>query len=93
LKLQELKERVIAEFGDGLERATPELVERFVALVHAELSEQMRCGEFIVVDESSNSYLDVLRQFFRRTLDMPPEDAAVLLWLTAFEWLFSTIED
>ncbi|MCS7254718.1 MAG: hypothetical protein RMK18_07470 [Armatimonadota bacterium] len=93
MRLQELKERVIAEFGDELERATPESVERFVASVHAELSEQMRSGEFIVVDESSSSYVDVLRQFFRKTLDMLPEDAAVLLWLTAFEWLFSTIEE
>lgn len=93
MTLKELKERAIAEFGDDFERATHETVERFVTLIHAELSLQIKRGEFIVVDESSNSYLDVLRQFFRKTLDMHPEDAAVLLWLTAFECLFSTIAD
>jgi hypothetical protein len=93
LTLQELKERAIAEFGEELERATPESVQRFVALVHAELSSQMKRGQFVVVDETSDSYLDVMRRFFRKALDMPAEEAAILLWLTAIEWLFSSIEE
>lgn len=91
MTLSELKQRAIAEFGPQFERATPESVQLFVARIHEELSPRLRRGAFTVTEDIADSYVDILRSFFRSALDMPPEDAAVLLWLTAFEWMFSSM--
>jgi hypothetical protein len=92
VRLAEFKQRVLHEFGEDLSRATPDNVRVFASRLQAELSNQPQQGRQFELNETAKSYEEVLRQFFARVLEYPPEEAAIALWLSAIELAFGGLE-
>lgn len=91
MDLGEFRRMVTKEFGKGLEHATPDNVRRFMDRVHSDLlGSQIK--ERIVLDEHAASYEEVLKDFFTKVLELPKDDALMMLWLLAFDFAFSAIE-
>lgn len=91
MDLHEFRKLVAKEFGKGLEHATPDNVRHFMDHVHSDaLGSHMR--ERIVLDEHASTYEEVLKDFFARVLELPKDDALMMLWLLAFDFAFSAIE-
>jgi hypothetical protein len=86
-----LREKVRAEFGPNLERVTPAGAREFLERLYRELHLEALKGGIMELDDTAGSYEQIMAEFFSRTLDMPPEDAAVALWLWAFENYFASI--
>ncbi|MCS6860083.1 MAG: hypothetical protein NZT92_07180 [Abditibacteriales bacterium] len=92
MRFVEFKQRVVAEFGENLHRATPDGLLTFASRLQAELSAQPAPDKHFELNESAKSYEEVLRQFFARVLQYPPDEAATVLWLTAIELAFGGLE-
>ena len=88
---KELRRLVIKEFGRGLEHATPANVREFLDRMQLGVIGPGAKGR-IVLDESASSYEEIIKEFFIRVLEMPRDEAIVLLWLLAFDLSFSSIE-
>ncbi len=91
LKLQEFRKLVKAEFGEGLEHATPANVREFVDRIENEIF-QSKFSHRIVLSEECTSYEEVIKDFFARMLELPPEEAMAALWTLALDLAFATIE-
>jgi len=89
----ELRERVRAEFGPHLERITPAGAREFLDRLYQELHRAAHPGGLIEISEAAGSYEQIMTEFFTATLDMAPEEAAVMLWLWAFEQHFAALEE
>ena len=90
MNLEEFKKAIYGEFGDNLEHATPGNVRDFLDHRAGPLGPQLK-GR-IVLEERAASFEEVLKDFFVRVLELPREDAIVMLWLLAFDFAFSAIE-
>jgi len=91
MDLYEFKKLVFEEFGEGLEHATPENVRSFLDRVQGGvLSAHLK--ERIVLEERASTYEEVLKDFFANVLELPKDDAIMMLWLLAFDLAFSGIE-
>lgn len=95
MRLAELRELVRQEFGPRLERATPASVREFLDRLQVRLHAESGEGPpyVIEVDEQARSYEEIVADFFSRALDYEPEQAAIMLWLLAFEQHFAMLED
>jgi len=91
VRLEEFKTKVFNHFGNDLEHATPANVRAFLDEVQQSLSSRPGPGRPWVIDETAGSYEEVLRQFFARVLEFPPEEAVMALWLVAFEACFAAL--
>jgi hypothetical protein len=91
VKLHEFRKLVKAEFGESLEHATPANVREFVDRLENEIF-QTKLTHRIVLNEECKSYEEVIKDFFAKTLELPPEEAIVALWMLALDLAFSTIE-
>jgi hypothetical protein len=94
MKVEEFREKVRRAFGDDLHRASPATVRDFLDRVHDDVPLPISIdGEHrIPIDESANSYEEVMRTFFNRVLDLPPEQAVQMLWVVAFDLSYAIIE-
>jgi len=94
VRLADLKRLAEAEFGPNLENATPANVREFLERLQQEAFQQARSSQtrFEMPVEQARTFEEVIRDFFARTLEMPPEDAAPLLWLVALELAYAAIE-
>ncbi|MCC6442042.1 MAG: hypothetical protein IT210_01155 [Armatimonadetes bacterium] len=91
LKLKEFRNLVRREFGPGMAHATPANVREFLDSRQAELfTREMR--ERIILNETATSYEEILKDFFARVLDMPQEEAIIMLWTLACDLSFASIE-
>lgn len=91
MDLNEFRRLVSKEFGKSLEHATPDNVRHFMDRVHSDvLGSHIR--ERIVLDEHASTYEEVLKDFFTRVLELPKDEALMMLWLLAFDFAFSAIE-
>ena len=90
MNLDEFKKTIYGEFGKNLEHATPGNVRDFLDHKIGTLGPQLK-GR-IVLEERAASFEEVLKDFFVRVLELPREDAIVMLWLLAFDFAFSSIE-
>ncbi len=89
----EFRRRVLQAFGPGLERTNYGSVHTFCAQIREELSPTPRCGDaLLLVDEPAIGYDEVMRGFFESTLQQAAEEAAISLWLHAFETWYSEAE-
>jgi len=91
MDLEEFRQALRREFGPNLEHATPANVRGFLD----ELSSKQfrsRLRKRIVLDEPKTTYEEILRDFFSRVLDFPPDEALILLWTMAFELSFVMLE-
>lgn len=91
MRLDEFKSLVAAEFGPGLKNATPANVREFLDRMQQEVF-QSRLAERIVIDEPATTYEEVIKDFFTRILDAPPDEAVVALWTLALDLSFAAIE-
>jgi hypothetical protein len=85
MRRSQLRERVRTEFGANLERLTPAGAREFLEDLYRELHRESDPGGRVELNETAGSYEQVMGEFFAGTLDMPVEQAMVLLWLWAFE--------
>ncbi len=91
MRLDEFKQAIKREFGPNLEHATPANIREFLD----RLQQQGRTPglqDRIELSETKVTYEEILRDFFVRVLDYPPEEAVILLWTMAFELSFSALE-
>ncbi|OFX15080.1 MAG: hypothetical protein A2Z18_03055 [Armatimonadetes bacterium RBG_16_58_9] len=91
VKLEEFRNLVKAEFGDGLKHATPANVREFLDRVETDVLPE-KVSHRIVINEPCNSYEEVIKDFFAQILDLPPEEAVVALWTLALDLAFGAIE-
>lgn len=91
MKLEEFREAIRREFGPNLEHATPANVRDFLNDLSRRQFEA-RLRKRIVLNESKTTYEEILKDFFSRVLDFPPEEALILLWTMAFELSFTVLE-
>jgi len=91
MKLNEFRQLVKAEFGDGLAHATPANVRDFLDRVETEvLPDQV--SNRIVINEPCNSYEEIIKDFFAQVLELPSEEGVVALWTLALDLAFGAIE-
>ena len=95
MTIAELRELVRQEFGPHLERATPASVRDFLDQLQVRLHKESGEGPPYVIEaeEGTHSYEEIVADFFSRVLDYEPEQAAILLWLLAFEQHFAMLEE
>lgn len=91
MDIREFKKLVSSEFGEGLEHATPGNVREFLDRMQFDVLGPHLKGR-IVLEERASSYEEVLKDFFVRVLELPRDEALMLLWLLAFDFAFSAIE-
>ena len=98
MKLDEFREEVKGEFGDGLQRATPASVQDFLVRMQSRLFADAGRGEhaFELREPSAADYNEIVTQFFARVLRAKPEqieEAMMMLWLVGFELHFARLEE
>ncbi|GAB4462204.1 MAG: hypothetical protein OHK0029_28650 [Armatimonadaceae bacterium] len=93
MELSEFRSRIRQTFGDDLHRASPASVREFLDRLQEQSIPIPPEGEHrIRIDETARSYEEVMRTFFNRVLEMPPEKAVQMLWLVAFDLSYAIIE-
>lgn len=92
MELTDFRRRVRRAFGDDLHRATPATVRDFLDELQDNLPMPLEGERRIEIEESARSYEEVMRTFFNRVLDLPPEKAAMMLWAVAFDLSYAVIE-
>lgn len=90
MTLAEFRRRVHEEFGPDLEHMTPANVREFLEKLQREGKPP---GGRYALNESKNSYEAILRDFFRQTLDVPPEQAVIPLWTLALELAYADLRE
>jgi hypothetical protein len=91
VKLDEFRNIVRSEFGDGLAHATPANVREFLDRMETDVLPD-KFSNRIVLDEHCNSYEEVIRDFFAQILELPSDEAIVALWSLSLYLAFSAIE-
>ncbi len=91
MDLGDFKKLVNQEFGKGLDHATPENVREFLDRVQVDALGPGLKGR-IVLEEKASSYEEVVKDFFAKVLDLPKDEALVMLWILSFDLIFSAIE-
>ncbi|MFA6665100.1 MAG: hypothetical protein WCT06_00875 [Armatimonadota bacterium] len=91
MDIGDFKNLVKEAFGKNLDHATPENVKEFLDNMTACGLESAIDGR-AVLDEDASLYEEIVKDFFSKVLDMPKEDALIVLWLLAFDLVFSAIE-
>ena len=91
MNISDFKSLVTQEFGANLEHATPANVRDFLDRMQIDMLSPGVKGR-IVLEENATTFEEVLRDFFAKALDLPPDDAVIMLWLMAFDLAFSAIE-
>lgn len=91
MDLGEFKGLVNTEFGKHLEHATPGNVRDFLDRMQLNSLGANLNGR-IVLEEHASTYEEVVKDFFAKVLEFPKEEALMLLWLLAFDLVFSAIE-
>lgn len=92
MEISEFRRRVRRAFGEDLHRASPASVREFLDQLQDDIPVPTSEGHHFVVDESARSYEEVMRTFFCRVLDLPPEKAIQMLWAVAFDLSYAVIE-
>lgn len=95
MQLAEFRERVIAQFGPRLERATPATVEEFLESVSAEMGQGAddESGEPVTLDEKAHSWEQVIHEFLGLVLEQPTESRFIQLWLLGLMLHFQSLND
>lgn len=89
-----LRELINLEFGPGLKRISPAGARDFLNRLYREHHVAAHPdSQRIEINESAGSYEQIMAEFFTNTLDLPAEDAAVMLWLYAFEQHYTSLQE
>ncbi|MCW5932731.1 MAG: hypothetical protein KIT45_00335 [Fimbriimonadia bacterium] len=92
MRLSEFRQLVEAEFGPNLENATPANVREFLERLQAENAEENRMPRYEMREEKAHTYEAIVKDFFARVLEMPEQEAVILLWMVAIELAFAAVE-
>jgi hypothetical protein len=92
MSLDDFKARVRREFGDDLHRASPATVRDFLDRMQEDVHIARLGDRRIILEESAKSYEEVMRSFFARVLELPPDEAITMLWAVAFDLSYAIIE-
>lgn len=94
VRLAEFRERVRNHFGENLRNATLANVREFLDQLQKEAYDNARdeTGCYEMPEEPARSYEEVMQDFFARVLELPAEQAVILLWTTAIELAYAAIE-
>ena len=92
VRIEDFKQLVKAEFGPGLRKATPANVREFLDKLQQEVLQNRVTAERFIIDEPATTYEEVIKDFFARILDAPPEEAIITLWALALDLSFAAIE-
>ncbi|MBM3493028.1 MAG: hypothetical protein FJX72_01705 [Armatimonadetes bacterium] len=91
MKVEEFRRLVRHEFGQNLQYATPANVRDFLdGLAQKQFEGKLK--RRIVLDEPKTTYEEILKDFFSKVLEMPKDEALILLWTMAFELSFEVLE-
>jgi len=90
--LQTFKELVYQEFGTHLEHATPANVREFLDRLQMQEVAKRLPGERFEINETGTTYEEIIKDFFARVLEMPRDDAIILLWTLAIDLAFAAVE-
>lgn len=91
MDLKEFRGIVGKEFGNNMEHATPGNVRDFLDKMQFNVFGPEMKGR-LILEEYASSYEEVMKDFFAKVLDMPKDEAIMMLWLLAFDFAFSAIE-
>lgn len=91
MKIEDFRSAIRGEFGANLEHATPANVREFLDSM-SERAHEGAVRKRIVLNEPKTTYEEILRDFYARVLDMPTDDALILLWTMSFETSFAILE-
>jgi hypothetical protein len=92
--VEEFRNRILQQFGAGMERATPENVREFLDQMQQELDPSPAGGPLDLSDIGpETSYEAILRSFFTEVLDLPRDQAIIQLWLLGLELAFADLRD
>ena len=75
-----------------MERATPASIRDFMIRVQREIG-GIRRGRIVINHDPAHDFNDVISDFFSRVLDLPLEQAVILLWLLAVELHYARVEE
>ncbi|MBM3460024.1 MAG: hypothetical protein FJX77_16000, partial [Armatimonadetes bacterium] len=94
MTLQQFRQLVRQEFGEGLRHMTPSNVREFIDQVENRVEPPVRNarGRF-VLNEDGRSYEGIVHDFLYRTLELPPEQAVIRLWLFTLELANATVNE
>jgi len=82
---------VLKEFGKNLRHATPGNVREFLDRMQVDALGPNLKGR-IVLEERASTYEEIIKDFFAKTLELPKDEAIILLWMLAFDFAFAAIE-
>lgn len=92
MRLEDFKEKVRLAFGEDLHRASPATVREFLDCLHEDFHIAHRePADRFELDESARSYEEVMRSFFARVLDLPSDEAIMMLWTVALDLSYAVI--
>ena len=91
MELYEFRNLVLKEFGKNLSHATPGNVREFLDRMQFDALGPHLKGR-IVLEERASTYEEIIKDFFAKALELPKDEAIVLLWLLAFDFAFAAIE-
>ena len=92
MNLVDFKAQVRRAFGEDLHRASPATVRDFLDRLQEDTHVGLVGDGPIHLDESAKSYEEVMRTFFAQVLDLPSEEAIMMLWAVAFDLSYAVIE-
>lgn len=92
MNLSEFRKLVEREFGPNLQHATPANVREFLDRLQQKAYRARRMPRYEMREERACTYEEIVKEFFADVLEMPPHEAAILLWLVALELAFAAIE-
>ena len=93
MTLLEFKKLVRTEFGSDLRRMTPANVRDFLNRVELDGARKPKRGAKFQINEPEQTYEGIIRDFFFRVLDMPPEQAVIHLWVYSLEMTLESLSD
>jgi hypothetical protein len=92
VRIDEFRRAVRQEFGKRLEHATPANVREFLDKMGEREFESRGSRRRIEICEEQTTYESILKDFYARVLEMPPEEGMMLLWTMSFEMSFAMLE-
>lgn len=86
------KRLVRREFGTDLHRLTPANAREFLDRLQSQGSVRTLTGKW-VIDEKESTYEGIVRDFLSKALEMPLDQAVILLWLYSLEFTTASVTE
>jgi hypothetical protein len=91
--LQEFRKLVRSEFGADLRHMTPANAREFLDRVQTRVDDDGRAAGRYHLNEPEHTYEGIVRDFLNTTLEMPPEQAVIRLWVYCLELATASLSD